>query len=81
MYKIEVVQMERKMHEHIELNHAHVLLYCKTCDIVYCEGCKKEWKKEIPTLTYPTTVWYGNTTGHDHYTFPDNDTTAVITIS
>lgn len=80
MYKIEVAQKERKMHEHIELNHAHVLLYCNVCDIVYCEGCKKEWKKDLPKWTYTTSpyVWYNNT-GHDHYTV-QNDTTG-ITIS
>ena len=71
MYKIEIVQKERKMHEHTELNHAHVLLYCKTCDVVYCESCKKEWRRQAiwySRYTYP----YINTC-NDHYT---NDTTA-----
>ncbi len=69
MYKIEVIQKETKMHEHDELNHVHVLLYCDHCDTVYCEGCKRQWKQEFPTWTYttsiPGTVWYGNTS-HDH---------------
>ncbi len=56
------------MHEHIQLNHAHVLLYCKTCDVVYCEQCKKEWKQYSPyTWTYNTNpVWDNTTTAHDH---------------
>ncbi len=77
MYKIEVAQKERKMHEHTQLNHAHVLLYCNHCDVVYCEGCKKEWRQQAvwyASYTYPYT-----TCNNDHYT-AQNDTTR-ITIS
>lgn len=29
------------MHEHNQCEHK--LKYCKICDTVYCEKCKKEW--------------------------------------
>ncbi len=79
MYKIEVVQMERKMHEHNEFNHAHVLLYCKHCDIVYCESCKKEWKKEKQFYTwYNTSPQWQNC---DPYKFPANTTAGDVSIT
>ena len=64
------------MHKHIELNHAYILLYCKTCDVVYCESCKKEWKQGLTTWKYNTTPVWDNTC-NKHFTVP-NDTTAAV---
>ncbi len=78
MHKIEVVQKERKMHEHNELNHAHILLYCKHCDAVYCEACGREWKKEKPYYT-----WYNTSPQWTdcHYTTPSDSTAGDMTIT
>lgn len=31
------------MHNHSKCEHS--LKFCKDCDVVYCETCKEEWKK------------------------------------
>jgi hypothetical protein len=33
------------MHEHKECD--HVFEFCQHCDVVYCEKCTGEWKKEM----------------------------------
>lgn len=38
------------MHEHNECDHE--LEYCKICDTVYCEKCRKEWIKKTMWVTY-----------------------------
>jgi len=41
-------------HEHKECEHPMVL-YCKKCDLVYCDLCDREWpawKYSGPTWTY-----------------------------
>lgn len=38
------------MHEHAKCKHQ--LKYCEHCDLVYCEECKREWKKEMTGWTY-----------------------------
>jgi len=63
------------MHEHIEPKDCeHELQYCKKCDVVYCEKCKKEWKAEtvyiysgitsmdIITTPNPNKYWYPQST-------------------
>ena len=42
------------MHEHNECEHKN-LKYCKKCDVVYCEDCKREWGNTTWTYTssYP----------------------------
>lgn len=39
------------MHEHNECE--HLFDYCKSCDVVYCEKCKTEWKKQVMQVSYP----------------------------
>ena len=49
------------MHEHN--NCEHELKYCRVCDVVYCEKCRREWKKDGYTYFYPQTTWaYPQTT-------------------
>lgn len=43
-------------HQHHGCLHA-TLSYCKTCDLVWCRGCRREW----PTHTW-TNKWYPTTT-------------------
>ena len=38
--------------EHNHCTCEHKLKYCEHCDIVYCEKCKKEWKKEVSNFTW-----------------------------
>lgn len=47
------------MHDHKECEHE--LKYCRKCDIVYCEKCNAEWKKNI-YVTSPYIVTYGDGT-------------------
>jgi hypothetical protein len=30
----------------------HILKHCEHCDVVYCEKCNKEWKKETIRTYY-----------------------------
>jgi len=53
------------MHIHSKCNHE--LKYCEQCDIVYCEKCNKEWKKEI----YSYSTWPYNLQGPNN-TVPCN---------
>lgn len=41
------------MHEHKECKHE--LKYCKKCDMVYCEKCKKEWSPNYSN--YSAITW------------------------
>ena len=64
------------MHEHDVCEHE--LKYCKICDVVYCENCKKEWKYYIAWYNQPYKVTYTDehgtpgtyttrtSTGHSH---------------
>jgi len=39
------------MHDHTSCEHK--LKFCEKCDMVFCEVCKEEWKKEKVGLTSP----------------------------
>ena len=49
-------------HNCTKCSHHGKLLYCADCDTVYCEGCGKEWKKEISYSYGTTTTWPPNCT-------------------
>ena len=37
----------------------HKLKYCEQCDVVYCEVCGEEWKKDYITWTTTSAYPYG----------------------
>lgn len=41
------------MHEHKDCEHKK-LEFCKQCDQVYCNACKKEWRYNFGSITYTT---------------------------
>ena len=45
------------MHNHEKC--VHEIKFCANCDVVYCEKCKDEWKKNWSNLTYTTGPNYG----------------------
>ena len=49
------------MHEHNSCE--HTLKLCKVCDVVYCEQCKSQWRRNTYTYTYPN-VWYNTCNNH-----------------
>lgn len=54
------------MHNHSKCEHK--LEFCKVCDVVYCNKCKEEWKKNLNwTCTGTTTIGSG-TGGLQYYT-------------
>ncbi len=64
------------MHEHNSCE--HTLRFCKVCDVVYCEQCNSQWKRNTYNFTYPYT-WY-NTCGEHSGTAVNPDNVSNITI-
>jgi hypothetical protein len=48
------------MHEHNVCEHE--IKYCKVCDVVYCEKCKKQWYSYNITYNQYSTTWIGDGT-------------------